>query len=132
MKKLRPDLPLARYFFKDKDIRADGRPRPNVFKPKKGNALSAVDIEDMSHPAACEHGHQYADNPATDRIQKGYASLAYSVYQMLDLSRIYDNKPSRHVSIKFPDVDESRREMAKARAGEVSGAMHCEVKETRL
>ena len=40
--------------------------------------------------------------------------------------------PNDRFSGRFTFQDESRREMAKARAGEVSGAMHCEVKETRL
>ena len=118
MKALHSDLPLARFFFKDDDIRSNGLPKPGMFKPKKGDALSVFDIEDMDHPAVCGHGHKHANNPKTGRIHKGYVSLNYSTYQELDLDGVYDNDPPRHVSIEFPLADEKRREIAKAIAGE--------------
>jgi hypothetical protein len=125
VKKLRPELPLARYSFEG-DVRSDGSPRWNMFKPRKGDALSVFDIEGMTHQDACEHGHKHTDNPAIGCVHNGYASLEYSVYQMLDLSGTYDNDPPRHVSISLPDADEARREIAKALAGEVNAIEHCE------
>ena len=118
MKNLNPNLPLARFFFKKRDIRADGTPRPSLFKPKAGDLLSVFDVEGMNHSAVCHHGHQHADNLETDRVHKGYVAHTYSVYLALSLTGLYDDFPPRHVSIELPNAEESRRELAKAIVGE--------------
>jgi hypothetical protein len=123
MPTLKPDTPLARFIFSQDDVRADGKPRPGPFKPRKGDALSVYDIEGLDHLESCQHGHEYADDPKSGRVHIGYAAIVYRIYTELGLSGVYDNHPPRHVSIGPTDPDEYRREISKALAAQVKVSM---------
>lgn len=105
---------LAKYVFKKGDIRANGSPRPGTLKPRDGEMLSMSEVTGLSHPDVCTHGHEHVDNPANSRVHIGYVKFIQSVLSHLGLETIYDNDPPRHVSVKFPDELEKRREIAKA------------------
>ena len=109
---------LAKYIFKEKELRADGRPRPAGIKPRQGESLSMTEVTELQHNETCEHGHIYVDNPIKNRIHIGYVKFIYESFSGIGLEVIYDNKPPRHVSVVFPNNPERRREAAKALADE--------------
>lgn len=119
MPKIKSDDLLAKYIFRIGEIRADGSPRPGTLKPREGDMLSTFEVTSLSHSNTCAHGHEYADNPAKNRVHIGFVEFIQSSVSNLGLETIYDNVPPRHVSIKFPDEPEKRREMAKALATKV-------------
>lgn len=105
---------LAKYLFKKNEMRPNGRPKPWAIKPRAGDMLSLSEVTDLPHQAICAHGHEYVDNPEKSRVHIGYVKLFQSSLSHLGLESIYDNDPPRHVSVKFPDNIEKRREMSKA------------------
>lgn len=109
---------LAKYLFKEKEMRADGRPRPNTLKPKTGQMLSMSEVTQLEHIKICKHGHQYVDNASIGRVHIGYVKFYHESLINLQLQTIYDNVKPLHVSVGFPDDDEKRRELAKALADE--------------
>ena len=109
---------LAKYIFKEKEIRADGRPRPTNMKPREGEKLSMMEVTDLQHGGICEHGHIYVDNPSMNRVHIGYVKYVCESLARVGLEAVYDNKPPRHVSVVFPNIPELRREAAKALADE--------------
>jgi hypothetical protein len=119
-KKLNDNDLLAKYIFNIKsDLRADGKPRPNILKPRDGEKLSTFEVTGLSHEVICSHGHIYVDNTSKNRVHCGYIKFKHESFLRIGLETIYDNKPPRHVSIKFPDEPEKRRELAKALSEEV-------------
>lgn len=118
-RKLNDDDLLAKYVFRLKDLRADGSPRPSNLKPKNGEKLSMSEVTKLRHDETCEHGHTNVDNPSKNRVQIGYVKFRHESLIRIKLETIYDNKPPRHVSVKFPKDPEKRREFAKALANEV-------------
>ena len=117
MKKLHNNDELAKYVFREKELRSDGSARPGNLKPREGEKLSLFEITNMEHNKVCQHGHKYADNPNKGRVHIGYGKFHHLSFVDLELKTIYDNKPPRHVSVEFPDEPERRRELAKALAG---------------
>ncbi len=107
---------LAKYVFKEKELRSDGSSRPGNLKPRSGEQLSLFEVTNMEHNNICRHGHRYADNPSKNRVHIGYGKFSHRAFVELELKTIYDNKPPRHVSVIFPDEPERRRELAKALA----------------
>ena len=107
---------LAKYIFRDKELRADGQPIPSAVKPRDGDMLSLFDTSDFPHDQTCQHGHRYADNIDQGRVHVGYVKFEHGSILNLNLRMIYDNDPPRHVSVEFPDEPEKRRELAKALA----------------
>jgi len=128
MPELSPDDDLARFIFRPKDeLTKDGHVRQNLFKPKRGEALSVYDVGGMAHPDICQHGRDYADAPAIHRIHTGYAALPYSAFLEDSLTAEYDDSPPRHVSIQFPAVsDETALEIRKALAARVTRVADCD------
>ena len=118
MEKLNNNDLLAKYLFKAKEMRSDGRPRPTSLKPKNGEMLSLTEVTDIQHDEVCTHGHEYVDNPDKGRIHIGYVKFLHKSFINLNLETIYDNEPPRHVSVDFPNEIEKRRELAKALADE--------------
>lgn len=119
-KKLNKIELLAKYIFNiKKELREDGKPRPAILKPRDGENLSTFEVSGFSHEKVCSHGHTYVDNLSKNRIHCGYIKFRHEPFLRIGLETIYDNRPPRHVSIKFPDEPEQRREFAKALAEEV-------------
>ncbi len=125
---LNDKLPLARFVFDKRYIRADGTVHHKLFIPQESHPLSTFDTNNMNREAVCSHGRSYADNHTTTpkRIHKGYAILAYSVYLKHNLTGVYDNSPPRHVSINIPHLEEKKREIGMTLAGEVNDCYRCE------
>lgn len=117
-KKLLNEDVLAKYVFKDKELRADGSVRPASLKPRVGEKLSLSEITELKHDEICTHGHNHVDNPEKERIHIGYGKFFHESFVRLKLNTIYDNIKPRHVSVEFPEEPEQRREFAKALADE--------------
>ena len=66
-----------------------------------------------------------ADVPAKNRVHSGYTTLSYFDILSVGLRGIYDNDPLRHVSVPFPDADETRLEYAKVLADLASTFNKC-------
>jgi len=109
---------LAKYVFKQKELRADGSVRPSNLKPREGEKLSLSEITLLKHDEICSHGHEHVDNPDKNRIHIGYSKFLHESFVRLKLKTIYDNIKPRHVSVEFPEEPEQRRELAKALADE--------------
>ena len=118
-KKLGDNDELAKYIFREKELRADGSIRPANLKPRQGEQLSLFEITGISHDGICKHGRDYANNPAKGRIHIGYGKFKHHSFVKLELRTIYDNKPPRHMSVEFPEEPERRRELSKALAGQL-------------
>ena len=86
----------------------------STLKPRDGEMLSTSEVTNLSHSDICIHGREHVDNPEKNRAHIGYVEFIHRSVSDLGLETIYDNDPPRHVSIKFPDELEKRREMAKA------------------
>lgn len=110
---------LAKYIFKEKELRADGSVRPANLKPRQGELLSLFEVTGMPHKEVCKHGNIYVNNPSKGRTHIGYGKFKHHSFVKLELRTIYDNKPPRHVSVEFPEEPERRRELSKALAGQL-------------
>jgi len=110
---------IAKYIFKQKELKEFGNPRPNILNPRAGEKLSLSEVTNLNHNKICEHGHKHADNLKINRIHIGYVKFKYESFKKLGLKAIYDNDPIRHVSVEFPNIlPEQRRELAKALSDE--------------
>lgn len=118
---------LSRFAFdRRKDVRPDGSARSALLKPKMGKPLSVYHVTDMTHFAICDHGHRYADNPASGRVHFGYVTISCRNLRAEGLQPDYDNTPPRHVSIPFNVNDPERRlALAQALASKASILQEC-------
>jgi len=110
----------VKYIFREKsELMKDGKPRSRILVPREGEKLSLYEVTDLIHDDVCSHGHTYADNKAKGRRHIGYVKFIHETFLRLKLIIIYDDKPPRHLSVKFSGSPEYRREVAKALADEV-------------
>ena len=109
---------LAKYVFRQKELRADGSVKPTNLNPRAGEKLSLSEVTQLQHDVICSHGHEHVDNPDKGRIHIGYGKFLHESFVRLKLNTIYDNINPRHVSVEFPEEPEQRRELAKALANE--------------
>src|SRR3990172_8725119 len=105
---------LSRFVFNSDHVRLDRTLHHRLFKPRRGDALSLYDVDDLNRDRVCAHGHRYADDPVKGRIHCGYGELRYEAIKVHGLETKYDNSPPRHVSVFLPEEDERRLELAKA------------------
>ena len=105
------DSVLAKFVFRNSELRPDGRVKSRNLVPRAGEALSVTDIDGLEDDQICAHGRKYVDNPAIDRDSIGYCKYPISGLSDISITPDYDNSPPRHVSLYFPD-DLAKREEA--------------------